>query len=90
MFSLTLALVGLVLLLVLMRERDARRLDRFLADTARERRSLLDRIQHPERVQVQPVASEPSEAPRDSAELAHVGGIVPEFVDIGTVRAAGE
>jgi hypothetical protein len=51
-----------------------------------ERRSLLDRIQHPERQQV--VAADPStyEAPEatDAAELAQVGQIVPEFVNVGS------
>jgi hypothetical protein len=49
-----------------------------------ERRQLADRIQHPERVQVQPRADYvPPELPKDMAELAYVGGIVPEFVNVG-------
>ena len=52
---------------------------------AEERRSLADRIQHPERVQVQPVADyvAPEDEP-DAVELAQVGRIVPEFVHVGT------
>lgn len=46
---------------------------------------MADRIQHPERVQVTPDSGyEPPEPPRDSAEMAQVGLVVPEFVSVGT------
>lgn len=95
-------LAVLVLLLIALRERDARQLQRTLAAAAierereatlleraliraeEERRSLLDRIQHPERPQVQPVEREPVEPPRDSAELAYIGQIVPDGIQVGT------
>jgi hypothetical protein len=83
MLYVTLALLGIVILLTVLRERDARQFERLLAATAAERRSLLDRIQHPERAQVAPVEREPIEPPRDSAELAYVGQIVPEGVHVG-------
>jgi hypothetical protein len=79
------ALAAFVILLVLLRERDARLLERLLVATAAERSSLLDRIQHPERAQVTPVEREPIDPPRDSAELAFVGQIVPEGVQVGTL-----
>src|ERR1700758_2483655 len=53
--------------------------------TRDERRALLDRIQHPERIQVQADPDyTPPEPPPDAAELAMVGRIVPEFVHVGT------
>jgi hypothetical protein len=48
-----------------------------------ERAKLLDRIQHPERVQVEPGDWETPDPPKDAAELAAVGTIVPEFVQVG-------
>ena len=45
--------------------------------------SLLDRIQHPEIRQVEPVQSEPVEPPKDAAELAMIGSIVPNGYDVG-------
>jgi len=124
MLYLTVALSGLVVLLVVLRERDARQLERVLADAANERRgllddhrkqiqqlldaqaeeskqtwealeralsraaeerqTLLDRIQHPERPRIPIVEREPIEPPKDSAELALVGGIVPDGVLVGT------
>jgi hypothetical protein len=51
--------------------------------------SLLDRIQHPEVRQVQagePVEYEP---PRDLAELAQVGQVVPDGYDVGA-NSTGE
>lgn len=84
MLFLSIGLAAIVALLVLLRERDARQLERLLEATARERRSLLDRIQHPQRVQVAPVEREPVEPPRDGAEMAYVGQIVPEGVQVGT------
>jgi hypothetical protein len=54
-------------------------------EIADERRSLMDRIQHPDRIQVIPSADyRPPKPPRDEAELAHVGQMVPEFVQVGT------
>lgn len=68
-----------------------RMIERLLAAQARERqaaleerRSLADRIQHPERIQVQPVEGPEPYVPRDSAELAYVGQLVPEFVQVGS------
>ncbi len=52
-----------------------------------ERASLLDRIQHPEVRQVQPGEIVEHEPPKDEAELAHVGQIVPEFVRVGETGA---
>jgi hypothetical protein len=93
---------GLVVGLLVLRERDARQLQKILAGAAierereavlleraleraeSERASLLDRIQHPERVQVQPVEREAVEPPRDSAELAYIGQIVPDGIQVGT------
>ncbi|HTA98663.1 MAG TPA: hypothetical protein VK730_13605 [Solirubrobacteraceae bacterium] len=130
MLYLAVALAGLALLLVLLRERDTRQLERILADVAQERRSLLDehrtqiqgllnghaeeskqawealeralaaaaeerqtllnRIQHPERPIVPIVERESIEPPKDSAELAYVGGIVPEGVIVGTEPDGGD
>jgi hypothetical protein len=53
-------------------------------DQIEERRALADRIQHPERIQVAPVEVEPWEPPKDLAELAMVGQIVPDGVQVGT------
>ena len=46
-------------------------------------RSLLDRIQHPERTQVEAGPIVEYDPPKDTAELAHVGEIVPEFISVG-------
>lgn len=54
-------------------------------EIADERRSLMDRIQHPERIQVVPAADyRPPQPPKDEAELAFVGQMVPEFVSVGS------
>lgn len=51
----------------------------------KERRSLLERIQHPELRQLDiPEGYEPPEIPADAAELAFVGQEVPEFIHVGT------
>jgi hypothetical protein len=54
------------------------------AREAQERTKLLDRIQHPELRQVPPggemIEYDP---PKDAAELAQVGQVVPEFVQVG-------
>lgn len=53
-----------------------------------ERASLLDRIQHPEVRQVRPASeSVEYEIPKDEAELAQVGQVVPEFVNVGETGA---
>ena len=49
--------------------------------------SLLDRIQHPEVRQVEPIYSEPVEPPKDAAELAMIGHIVPTGYDVGEADA---
>jgi hypothetical protein len=48
-----------------------------------ERQSLLDRIQHPESRQV--AAGEPTTyaLPKDEAEMAYVGGFVPDGISVG-------
>lgn len=73
----------IVFLLLVQREREnVRNLDRERA-WERERKSLLDRIQHPERLQIDALPHEPVQPPRDAAELAYVGHEVPSFVDVG-------
>lgn len=68
-------------LLLLFREREARR-EREAWES--ERAKLLDRIQHPEVRQVEAdIEYEEHVPPKDSAELAQVGQIVPEFVQVG-------
>ncbi len=68
------------LLLLLSREREARR-EREAWE--QERRSLIDRIQHPEIHQVEPGEIVEHEPPRDASELAMVGLEVPEFINVG-------
>jgi hypothetical protein len=53
------------------------------AEWAKERKELLDRIQHPEIKPVEPGEQMEYETPKDEAELAQVGQIVPEFVNVG-------
>jgi len=48
-----------------------------------ERAKLLDRIQFPEVRQVGPSEPVEYETPKDEAELAQVGQIVPDFVQVG-------
>ncbi len=67
-------------LLLLFREREARR-EREAWE--QERRSLLDRIQHPEVHQIEPGEIVEHEPPRDASELAFVGMEIPEFIDVG-------
>jgi len=50
---------------------------------AKERKELLDRIQFPERKPVEPGPMVEHEPPKDEAELAHIGQIVPDFVQVG-------
>jgi len=59
---------------LLERERDKHR-----AEIAK----LLDRIQFPHEHQVEPVDPIDYEPPRDAGELAQVGQIVPNYVDVG-------
>lgn len=56
------------------------------ATWAEERRELLNRIQHPERIPVTPGPYVPSEPPRDPSELAQVGQLVPEFITVGSAE----
>ncbi len=49
--------------------------------------SFADRIQHPEIRQVEPGPTVEYETPRDEAELAQVGQIVPDFVQVGETDA---
>ncbi|HXJ92613.1 MAG TPA: hypothetical protein VMT20_06990 [Terriglobia bacterium] len=48
-----------------------------------ERQKLLERIQHPEIRPIVPSEPVEYEMPKDEAELAQVGLIVPEFVQVG-------
>ena len=50
---------------------------------AKERSSLLDRLQFPETRQVEPGEQVVHEPPKDEAELAHIGQVVPDFVQVG-------
>lgn len=74
--------IGFVAFLVLLlsREREARK-EREAWEA--ERKSLLDRIQHPERVQIEPGEVQHYDPPKDADELAQVGLEVPEFVQVG-------
>lgn len=60
-----------------------RRVDRISHEAAQERRKLLDRIQHPEVRQIEPGPVIDHEPPADAAELAYVGQVVPEFINVG-------
>lgn len=56
-----------------------------VAKAEQERRSLLDRIQHPHVRQVDTGDRDViAESPRDAAEFAQVGAIVPDFVHVGS------
>ncbi len=46
-------------------------------------RSLLDRIQFPESRQIVPGPQIAYEPPKDEAELAYVGGFVPDGISVG-------
>jgi hypothetical protein len=53
-------------------------------EAIQERRSLADRIQHPDHIQVIPSADyRAPEPPKDEGEMAWVGQMVPEFVHVG-------
>ncbi len=60
-----------------------RQVDSLLAEVSHERQKLLDRIQHPEVRQVQAGSVVEHELPTDTAELAQVGLVVPDFVNVG-------
>jgi hypothetical protein len=56
-----------------------------LAEAALERRSLMDRIQHPAYHQpTEPIVYDPPTPPKDLAELGFVGREVPDFYRVGT------
>jgi hypothetical protein len=78
------ALAIIVALLLFQRERENIRGVTRERAWERERKSLLDRIQFPERVQVEAGPYEPVEPPIDAAELAYVGQEVPEFLSVGS------
>jgi hypothetical protein len=78
-----LCVLGLILLLFRQARLAETERARILSAGVQERASLLDRIQHPEVRQVQPVEVEPWEPPKDLAELAHLGQIVPDGVTVG-------
>jgi hypothetical protein len=82
------ALAIICILLLIQREREHSRWATRENAWDRERRSLSDRIQHPERAQIEPGPVEPIEPPIDAAELAYVGQEVPEFVSVGGSDAA--
>jgi hypothetical protein len=55
--------------------------------TTMERKSLADRIQHPEHIQVAATTEAPAPyTPADAAEMAWVGHVVPDFVHVGSPR----
>lgn len=58
-------------------------LDQILKRGAFERKELAERIQHPEVRHVDSFVSIPHSQSQDSAEMAYVGDIVPEFLDVG-------
>ena len=81
-----LLLVALIALQFLhMRERDQMRVEQNLerAAVAKERAQLLERIQRPEVRQVEPGEIQEMIPPKDVAEMAYVGEIVPEFIQVG-------
>ncbi len=69
-------LVAALVVQYLLHSRERREHDRQLSKMA-------DRIQHPEIRQVEPGPQTEYEPPKDEAELAQVGQIVPEFVQVG-------
>jgi hypothetical protein len=77
--------LALVLLLAYREWSHDRQTKTEIADTRRERQKLLDRIQHPEVRQVEPGEPVEWDEPKDAAELAQVGQIVPDGVQVGTL-----
>lgn len=88
MTAAVLALAVIVVGLLVLRERERRAyLHAIMGQDAAarsERASLLDRIQHPERTQVERVDMVPMSPPKDFDELGQVGQLVPEFMHVGT------
>lgn len=82
------ALAGIILLLavalVLEHQRHTDLIALLWQKAEAERRSLLDRIQHPTVRQVEPAEYEPPPPARDAAEFAHIGGVVPDNVHVGS------
>lgn len=76
--SIAILLVFLILIWMLLASQDRER-----GRWERERKSLLDRIQHPERVQVEPGTQVEFEPSKDEAELAYIGQVVPDGVQVG-------
>lgn len=75
---------ALILLLAFREHQHTRQTQTQIQEAQLERAQLLDRIQHPEVRQVQAGPQVDYEPPRDTAELAHVGMEVPEFVQVGS------
>ena len=73
----------LVAALVIQHWFHGKQMDDLLAETSHERRLLLDRIQHPTVRQVEPGPQIEYDPPKDSAELAQVGQIVPDGYYVG-------
>lgn len=83
----TIIFAVLCICLLALVERQSRRTERLVsliaAEALQERKSLLDRIQHPQRVQVTPMDNFEHQLPKDSVQWAHIGGVVPDGVDFG-------
>ncbi len=62
---------------------NARERSHLIATYNHELAKMADRIQHPEVRQIEPGLQVEHEPPKDEAELAHIGQIVPEFVRVG-------
>ena len=62
---------------------NARERSHLIATYNHELAKLADRIQHPTVRQVEPGPEVEHQLPKDEAEMAHVGQIVPEFVNVG-------
>lgn len=88
------ALTGIVVLLIAslawQAERHRKHVDAILARMDITVSSLLTRIQHPQIIQ-NPVVRDPwvaPDPPRDAAELAQIGQVVPEFVHVGDMNGS--
>ncbi len=80
-----LALVILLVAVLVRQQTDhTNRVENILARSDDTMRSLLDRIQHPTIRQVQAAPHGVYEAPRDAAEMAQVGMIVPDGISVGS------
>jgi hypothetical protein len=60
-----------------------RTINTILLQASLERKTLADRIQHPEIRQVEPGERVEYDEPKDTAELAYVGQIVPDGIQVG-------